>query len=76
MKKLKTLQISKKPWEFSITIPALEQTGNFSRQETSTEKDPQSKSQTVKEIAIGTYTSIIALNATMYTSSTKRHRLV
>ena len=39
------------------------------------EKDLQNQPQTIKKMAIGTYISIITLNANGLKSPTKRHRL-
>ena len=38
-------------------------------------KDLQNQPQTIKKMAIGTYTSIITLNVNGLNASTKRHRL-
>ena len=39
------------------------------------EKDLQNEPQTIKEMAIGTYMSIITLNVNRLNAPTKRHRL-
>ena len=39
------------------------------------EKDIQNQPQTIKEMAIGTYISIITLNVNGLNAPTKRHRL-
>ena len=63
--------------EFSTTKPALQQMlkGLIQLRNTREEKDLQNQPQTIKKMAIGTYTSIITLNVNGLNAPTKRHRL-
>ena len=72
---IKSFSDKQKLREFSTTKPALQQMDLYGQEIQEKKKDLQNQPQTIKEMAIGTYISIITLNVNGLNLPTKRYRL-